>query len=269
MLVERALVGIVILPVVILVLVAGGWVFALSVAVVLGVAAWEYWRMVTSGGFQPSALIVIGGVALMALLRYLFDFSGSQFGASALILVAMAMCTRSYELSRNQPASDFAITLAGIFYLGWVGSYLISLRNLPNGEWWAFIALPAAWIADMGAYFVGRQFGRHQLAPRVSPKKTWEGYLGGIPFAIVGCALLAAAFSGRAPEITPMKGAIIGLVIAVLAPMGDLGESMLKRQFNIKDTSNLLPGHGGFMDRIDSTLWAAVIGYYMVVVFFV
>ncbi len=268
MLVERTLVAIVILPIVILVIVAGGWVFALSVAVILGVSAWEYWRMVTNGGFQPSALVVIGGVALMALLRHLFDFPGSQFGASILILVTMAMCTRSYELSRNQPASDFAITLAGIFYLGWVGSYLISLRNLPNGEWWAFIALPAAWIADMGAYAVGRLFGKHKLSPRVSPKKTWEGYLGGIPFAILGCALLAAAFQVRVPEITPLKGAIIGLVISILAPMGDLGESMLKRQFNIKDTSNLLPGHGGFMDRIDSTLWAAVIGYYLVVVFF-
>jgi phosphatidate cytidylyltransferase len=268
MLIERTVVGIVILPIVILVLVAGGWVFGLSVAVVLGIAAWEFWRMVTNGGFQPSALVVIGGVVLMALLRYQFDFPGSQFGASMLILVTMAMCTRSYELSRNQPASDFAITLAGIFYLGWVGSYLISLRNLPNGEWWAFIALPAAWLADVGAFFVGRQFGRHKLSPRVSPKKTWEGYFGGILFAIVGCALLAAAFAGRAPEVTPLKGAIIGLAISVLAPMGDLGESMLKRQFNIKDTSNLLPGHGGFMDRIDSSLWAAVIGYYMVVVFF-
>jgi len=269
MLVERTLVAIVILPIAILVIISGGWAFALTIAAVLAIAAWEFWRMVTNGGFQPSPVLLIGGAALLALLRQQFDFAGSQIGASALILLTMAMCTRSYELSRNQPASDFAITLAGIFYLGWIGSYLISLRNLPDGEWWAFIALPAAWIADMGAFFIGRQFGRHKLARRVSPNKSWEGYLGGIPFAIAGCALLAAAFQGYAPAITPLKGAILGLVIGALAPMGDLGESMLKRQFNVKDTSNLLPGHGGFMDRIDSTLWAAVLGYYLVVVFFV
>ena len=86
--------------------------------------------------------------------------------------------------------------------------------------------------------------------------------------AVVGCAMLATAWHLRVPAITPLKGSLIGLVVSVLAPVGDLGESMLKRQFNAKDTSNLLPGHGCFMDRIDSTLWASVIGYYLIVVFF-
>ena len=269
MLAERTLVAIVIVPLAVLAIAAGGWVFALAVAAVLSVAAWEFWRMVRSGDFQPSAVLVIGGVALMALLRFLFDFTGSQFGASLMILLTMAVCIRGYELSRNQSASDFAITVAGIFYLGWVGSYLISLRSLPNGEWWALTALPAIWLADGGAFFIGRAIGRHQLSPRVSPKKTWEGYLGGIIVGTVATALLAAAWHLRVPEITLEKGALIGLVISVLAPVGDLGESMLKRQFGLKDSSNLLPGHGGFMDRIDSTLWAAVIGYYLIVVFLV
>jgi phosphatidate cytidylyltransferase len=268
MLVERTLVAIVILPLAVLVIAAGGWVFALAVALILSVAAWEFWRMVRNGGFQPSAIIVIGGVALMALLRFQFSFTGSQFGASLMILLTMAVCIRGYELSRNQSASDFAITVAGIFYLGWVGSYLISLRSLPNGEWWTLTALPAVWIADGGAFFIGRAFGRHQLSPRVSPKKTWEGYLGGIVVGTVGTTLLAAAWHLNVPAITAEKGALIGLVVSVLGPVGDLGESMLKRQFGLKDTSNLLPGHGGFMDRIDSTLWAAVIGYYLIVVFF-
>ncbi len=268
MLAERTLVAIVIIPLAVLVIVAGGWVLALAVILILSVAAWEFWRMVRSGGFQPSPVLVIGGVALMALLRYLFDFTGSQFGASLMILLTMAVCTRGYELSRNQSASDFAITLAGVFYLGWVGGYLISLRSVPNGEWWMLTALPAIWAADGGAFFIGRTFGRHQLSPRVSPKKTWEGYLGGIVVGTVITALLAAGWHMFVPSITPERGALIGLVVSVLAPVGDLGESMLKRQFGCKDSSNLLPGHGGFMDRIDSTLWAAVIGYYFIVVFF-
>ena len=268
MLRSRIIVGLIILPVVSLAIAVGGWVYTLSVAAILGVAAWEFWRMVKSGGFQPSPVLLIGGVVLMAILRDRFSFTGSQFGASALILLTMAACTRSYELARNQPASDFAITLAGIFYLGWLGSYLISLRALPNGLWWAFMTLPATWMADMGAFFIGRQFGKHQLSPRVSPKKTWEGYLGGIPVAVLFCALLAIPLQAYIP-VTPLKGALIGLAISVLAPVGDLGESMLKRQFNLKDTSNLLPGHGGFMDRIDSTIWASVIGYYLIVIFFI
>lgn len=268
MLVERTLVAIVIVPLAVLVIAAGGWVFALTIAAVLSIAAWEFWRMVRSGDFQPSAVLVIGGVALLALLRYQFDFVGSQFGASLMILLTMAFCIRGYELSRNQSASDFAISVAGIFYLGWVGSYLISLRSLPDGEWWTLTALPAVWAADAGAYFIGHAIGRHQLSPRVSPKKTWEGYLGGIVVGTAITALLAAAWHLRVPAITPEKGALIGLVVSVLAPIGDLGESMLKRQFGVKDSSNLLPGHGGFMDRLDSTLWAAVIGYYLIVVFF-
>ncbi len=268
MLRERALVAIIILPLAVLVIAAGGWVFALAVTFILSIAAWDFWRMVSSGGFQPSAIIVIGGVALMAILRYQFSFTGSQFGASLMILLTMAFCIRGYELSRNQSASDFAITVAGIFYLGWIGGYLVSLRSVPDGEWWTLTALPAIWAADGGAYFIGRTFGRHQLSPRVSPKKTWEGYLGGIVVGTAVTALLARLWHARVPAITIERGALMGLVVSVLAPVGDLGESMLKRQFGWKDSSNLLPGHGGFLDRIDSTLWAAVIGYYFIVVLF-
>jgi phosphatidate cytidylyltransferase len=111
---------------------------------------------------------------------------------------------------------------------------------------------------------IGKRFGKHQLSPRVSPKKTWEGYLGGILFAMILTPLLAAGWHLRAPAVTPLDGLIIGAVISVFAPLGDLGESMLKRQFGLKDSSNLLPGHGGAMDRIDTWLWAAAIGYYLV-----
>src|SRR5512146_966494 len=102
MLAERTLVAIVILPLAALAILAGGWVFALTVALILSIAAWEFWRMVRSGGFQPSVVVMVGGVAVMALLRFLFDFPGSQLGATVMILLTMAVCTRGYELSRNQ-----------------------------------------------------------------------------------------------------------------------------------------------------------------------
>jgi phosphatidate cytidylyltransferase len=102
------------------------------------------------------------------------------------------------------------------------------------------------------------------MSPRSSPKKSWEGYIGGVIGGTLFAVLLASLWHLRAPAVTPLKGLILGLVITSISPLGDLGESMLKRGFGVKDTSRLLPGHGGIMDRIDSWLWAATIGYYLI-----
>jgi phosphatidate cytidylyltransferase len=174
----------------------------------------------------------------------------------------------AYERGRDQAGTDFAITLSGILYIGWLGAYLVSIRALPEGVWWVLLVLPAIWIADGGAYFIGRAFGRHKLSPRLSPKKTWQGYLGGVLVGALGTALLAwlwANLSGTGTAISPLDGVILGVILAVLAPLGDLGESMIKRQFGIKDSGKILPGHGGAFDRIDSWLWAAAIGYYVII----
>jgi phosphatidate cytidylyltransferase len=161
-------------------------------------------------------------------------------------------------------ATDFCITLAGIFYLGWLGAFFFSLRDLPHGQWWFLVALPAVWLADAGAFLFGRKFGRHRMAPLVSPNKTWEGYIGGIITGTLLTVLLAALWQLAAPAIRIEVAAVLGLVIAMVTPLGDLGESMIKRQFGVKDSSNILPGHGGMMDRIDSWIWAAAIGYYLI-----
>jgi len=130
------------------------------------------------------------------------------------------------------------------------------------------IALPAINISDAGAYFIGSRFGKHKISQRASPNKSWEGYLGGIVAGTLGSMAIAALWQLRAPAITAQMGFILGLAISVLAPLGDLAESMLKRTFHVKDSSNLLPGHGGIMDRFDSWLWAAPIGYYIIVTVF-
>ncbi len=133
------------------------------------------------------------------------------------------------------------------------------------------LTLPAVWLADSGAYFIGKRFGRTPFSPRLSPKKTWEGYLAGVVVGILGTTLLAALWrSGAGPDtlITPWRGALLGGILAVITPLGDLGESMIKRQVGVKDSSNLLPGHGGAFDRIDSWLWAAPLGYYIITLLF-
>lgn len=265
MLSQRLIVAIILIPLSVGAIAIGGWVFALLICAMVGTAAWEFWRMFTSGGFAPNAPLLIGGTVLLIAMRQLFGFAYSDLALCMLVLAAMGVHTLAYERGREEAAVDFAITLGGILYLGWLGGYFLSLRNLPNGEWWMLLALPAVAAADSGAYAVGRRIGRHKLSPRVSPKKSWEGYLAGIVTAALFTPLLALLWSFRAPEITPLMGLIVGVPLAIITPLGDLGESMIKRQFGMKDSSNLIPGHGGFMDRIDSWLWAAALGYYLVV----
>lgn len=261
---QRLLVAILLIPSGVLLIALGGWVFAVLVALALGTAAWEYWRLFKGGGYRPSLSLLIAGVVLLVLARQMSGFDHSPLVLALLVLADMAVQVIDYERGEKTAALDFNINLGGTLYLGWLGSYLISLRTLPDGLWWFMLVLPAIWIGDGGAYLIGRNLGRHKMAPLVSPKKTWEGYVGGVVFAALGTAGLAAIWHLRAPAVTPLHGLVIGLLVAALCPIGDLGESMLKRGFGVKDSSNLLPGHGGALDRIDSWLWAGVIGYYLI-----
>ena len=144
---------------------------------------------------------------------------------------------------------------------------MISLRGLPEGLAWFLIVLPSLWIADSAAYFVGRAIGRHRMAPRLSPKKSWEGYLGGIVFGALGGALIAWMMQSFIPidfTGTGLQALVIAGLVSILAPIGDLGISMIKRELEVKDTGRLLPGHGGVLDRIDSWIWAGALGFYLV-----
>ena len=267
MLVERIIVGAIILPFFGLMIYLGGWIFTLTMVIILGIAGWEYWRMVHQGGFSPSGILLVGGIAGMVLMTHLWGPSGMDFSFSLMVLMLMGISVSGYERGQDQPVTEFAIITLGFVYLGWMGSHLIPLRAMPDGVWWIGICLPAAWFADIGAFFVGSQVGKHRLAPRVSPRKSWEGYLGGLPFAVAWSTGLAWYAQAYVPAISPLKGAILGIVIGLTAPLGDLFESLLKRQFGIKDTSHIFPGHGGMMDRIDTTVWTGVISYYLIVLF--
>jgi phosphatidate cytidylyltransferase len=227
------------------------------------------------GRLQPAAVLIIAGTLALVFARFLDDgFENSPWILSLLVLAGMTYHLVAYERGRDQAGTDFGITMAGVLYFGWIGAYLISLRQLPEGLWWVLLALPIVWLADSGAYFVGRRWGRHKLSPRLSPKKTWEGYFGGVVVGVIGGGVLAALIArfaapiGEALAITPMRGLILGLVLSTITTLGDLGESMIKRQVGVKDSGNLLPGHGGAFDRIDSWLWAGVLAYYVIVYLF-
>lgn len=268
MLVKRTIVTLILLPIGLILIHLGGPLYAGFIALILGLAAWEYGRIMRAGGFRPASLLVITGAVLIAIARAYNGFESAGWVISLILLTSLTFHLIEYERGQSQSATDFGVTVGGALYLGWIGAYLISVRSLPDGEWWLLVVLPAVWFADSGAYLVGSRVGRHKMSPRLSPKKSWEGYFGGILFSVIGTALLVLLMQNwlRVDSfINPWSGAMIGFLMAVITPLGDLGESMFKRQVGMKDSSNLLPGHGGVFDRIDSWLWAGVIGYYAII----
>lgn len=250
-------------------IILGGYYYYALMAFFLGVAAWEYGQLFCKMDGKVPEVLLIGSVLLVVTARTFFPDQAAAVFTLA-ILAAMAWHLLDYERGRDRAASDFAITAAGIAYLGWIGAYLITLRTMPGGLWWLLIVLPTIWLADMAAYFVGSRFGKHPLSPRLSPKKTWEGYWAGVVFgtlSTVGLAILWHSLGG--PVLVWWKAAALGATLSILTTLGDLGESMLKRQAGMKDASNFFPGHGGVLDRIDSWLWGAALGYLIITWFLI
>ena len=181
----------------------------------------------------------------------------------------MLICIMGLELFRRDgelAVFHISTTILGISYVAWLGSHIILLRQLGEGVegtdlggFFVIFAFALTWGADTGAYFVGNAFGKRKLLPRVSPGKSVEGAVGGIVVAIV------VAFIARAtivPLLTVVDALVLGLTAPVMAVLGDLVESLMKRDVRIKDTSRALPGHGGMLDRFDSVLFVAPLVYY-------
>ncbi|MGC1377892.1 MAG: phosphatidate cytidylyltransferase [Anaerolineales bacterium] len=248
-------------------LLIGGPVYFLAVAVFLGIASWEYVDMAHSSGCRASRLLVVGGVVAIIATRAFFPPESIVIFTFS-ILAAMALHLVESERGRDNATFDFFASVGGLAYMGWVGAYLIDLRTMPDGQWWSMLVLPVVWLADTVAYLIGSRYGIHKMTPRLSPKKTWEGFwAGAISGALTG-GFFAFAYSQWGPLHLPVwEGALFGFMIGILTPLGDLGESMFKRQAGMKDSGNFFPGHGGVFDRIDSWLWAAVLGYYFIVWF--
>ncbi|KAA3645306.1 MAG: hypothetical protein DWQ07_12610 [Chloroflexi bacterium] len=268
MLLQRLLVSLVMLPVSLIVVLYGGWLYAVVLAVFFAIAASEYTTLMKAGGHRPAGFIVISAVLLFILARQWDE--NSWWLLPLAIMVTMIYHVWAYDRGRDEAGTDFITSIAGIFYIAVLASYYIVLRALPNGMWWVLLTLPAIMFADSGAYLIGSRFGRHKLTRRVSPKKSWEGYIGGILSSAIGTPLLALVYYqfGMDAQITWWHAALLGLVLGVLTLFGDLGVSMLKRQVGVKDTGNVLPGHGGIFDRTDSWLWGAPLAYFLIIWFF-
>jgi len=265
--VQRIIVTAIIAPLAILFMYLGGLAYQGFITLLLAVAAWEYIKLLRKIDLNPAVFLVVAGVILLSLSRSFFGFSYNSILLTIFLLGAAAYYIFQHEQDAGKPAVDFGASLSVLFYIGILGPYLISLRMLPNGMWWTFLILPVVWIADSFAYLVGTYFGKHKLAPKTSPNKTWEGYFGGIVGGVLGGIGLSSLYQGvfgAGIDITLLEAAIIALIISATIPLGDLTESMIKRQASTKDSGTLFPGHGGIFDRLDSQFWAAPIGYYLI-----
>lgn len=237
-----------------------------------GLAAWEFYRNINRDRATP---LTAFGITLTAL--FIIHPIVNQGYYIPLLLTAsviLPLVWLLFQQFKDNAFARWAWTIAGAIYIGWLLSYLLALRagyNLPQlseaaARNWAFYALTATILSDSTAYFVGLRFGKHHLAPKISPGKTWEGTFGGF-FGAVAAGLLFTLPSPLMLNTGYWQIIILGIAASVAGQTGDLVKSLYKRNMGIKDSSNLLPGHGGFLDRLDSHLFAGVVIYYYVMLF--
>jgi phosphatidate cytidylyltransferase len=247
----------------------GGYYLLAVVLLVIFLAAMEYVSLFQAVGYHPSLVLTAGGSLVFIITRYFQGFEYAHLWLSAAILCSMTYHLFVYEKEKHTKSGfDFTITLSGMLYFGWLGGYILSLRALPNGFWWLLLSLGTVWMVDIGGYTIGRPFGKRPFFPHLSPRKTWEGFAGGILGGAIGGSAVLLLWqnlsANTVPHLTYGEVIIFGIILALLTPLGDLGESMIKRQAGVKDSSQLIPGHGGMWDRIDSWLWSVCIGYYLI-----
>ncbi len=257
MLKQRVLSAVILIPLVALLAWLGGWWFTLFIAFYAGVTAWELLRLVGMNDFaQPVTWL---GVVLAVLLVAEGGWPTDPWRLQG-VLVGMILLGLVIALFLNRPraGTDMLLTLAAGVYLGMTLRFVALMRLREEGLMWLLVMAITVWVMDSGAYFTGRALGRHKLWPRISPKKTWEGFLGGW---IAGIVVAAVLTPWLIPGMSGWQGGILGLVIGVVGPLGDLSESLFKRQVGAKDSSQLIPGHGGFFDRIDSFIFVAPVVY--------
>jgi len=254
-LIQRVLSSIVLIPIVAAAVYSGGlWFFALVILAAL-LATYEFLTIVRLKDYRPSGLL---GLSLTVLLMA----SGLRPHApiASFALAAVSMLTLVWELLQgNTPGSleSWALTLAGPLYIGGLARHFVMLRALPDGMYWIGLAFLTTWACDSAAYFIGSWIGKHPFFQRISPRKTMEGAIAGL---VAGT--LVGALLGLMLHIPLYLGIPLGLLISLAATFGDLSESLIKRQVGVKDSSNLIPGHGGALDRIDSLLFTVTVVYY-------
>jgi phosphatidate cytidylyltransferase len=261
-LLSRILVAAVLLPLVIgLVHLGGWWLFGLALVGGL-LALHELYAMVRE--LRP---LVLGGYLGFATTLLGLQLGGIGWMLGGL-LATFVFAFVVYGLGgvRQSATTSFGVTVLSVAWVGAGIGCLLLIRDIPDFGFWAVMAvLFTVFAADTGAFFVGRTIGRHRMAPAISPKKSWEGFVGGV-LAAVGMSFVIL-YKDRDDFLTIPESLVLGLVIALAAVLGDLFESAVKRDLDVKDSGRILGGHGGMLDRLDSLLWAGPAAYFTILAF--
>jgi phosphatidate cytidylyltransferase len=264
---RRWLTALIILPILLLVLLKGGHIFfSLFILVVNGLAQWEFLGMyqVEADPFRRIKAIILGSVLVLSFCTaqratQLCNPSGPLVVLVVILFILFLFYLITYDHIADL-TRDLMVNVLALMYIPLLLGHFIWLRYMNNGEWWVLWLLAVIMAGDTGAFYCGRALGKTKLYPAVSPGKTWAGVWGGLAAAVVvGAALGHWAL----PRMSLIGLAGLALVLAVVGLLGDLFESMLKRQAEVKDSSGLLPGHGGMLDRLDSLLFATPVVVYV------
>jgi phosphatidate cytidylyltransferase len=256
-LVRRALSTLVLLPLFLWLVMAGPlWLFGTIIVLLGALGQWEFTGMFERAGVRTlRALGLVGGVLVTA--SFALPVS-ERVMLTAVLLGALTAALWQQRLGKMEwpPA---VVTVFGILYVNWLLGYAFWLRDLESGKEWVLLLVWVTWLGETAAYLVGSAAGRHRLAPMVSPKKTVEGAVAQLVVSVLAAVIAQAWFF---PALGLAGASLVGLVLGVSGQIGDLVESALKRSVDTKDTGNLIPGHGGVLDRIDSLLFNTPVLFY-------
>lgn len=232
---------------------------AAVIAIVATFAVAEFYALSRRERRLPNELFGWAAVAAMPFAAAAYGTFGLTAVVSMLVIASLAW----HLLFRQVRATDTAITVFGAVYVGFTLSHFVLIRQLDAGTELALATIISVWVNDSFAYLVGSAIGRHKMAPRISPNKSWEGFIAGTVFTIgVWVAIYFLASTGLSLGAHVM----VGIAASVAAVVGDLAESRLKREAGVKDSGRGLPGHGGFLDRFDSLTLVSIVTYYMLLI---
>ncbi len=266
MLKQRVITGAVGVPLVILAIWFGEpwpW-FTLLIAAATLAGTYEFYNMANFDRREP--LIYLG---LLWALALVLNPHYRNPDILPIVITATMLISLIWLLHRplkERKFRDWAWIIVGALYVGWMLSYWLTLRGLEDGRNWVYLAMLTTFANDTGAYFIGRARGKHKLAPAISVGKTWEGAIGGLICAILGAMVIVTVLNLISPfTFKYWQIVLLGFVVSLFAQLGDLVESLLKRNMGVKESGNLLPGHGGILDRFDSLIFVGAVVYYYVI----
>ncbi|PKP57078.1 hypothetical protein CVT91_11490 [Candidatus Atribacteria bacterium HGW-Atribacteria-1] len=238
-----------------------GFPFFIIIIIIALLGLKELYSIARKHGYRPS--YILGSIlTLYFIIITVYDIYCLNYYIENIFITFFIILTFIFQLFKkdySKVLAEISITIFGSIYLGYLLSFMLKIKDLPNGNYYLISLLIITWANDTGAYLIGTKLGKNKIFPRISPKKTIEGSIGGIIFSITGTFALKNWLNLTFNELLSL-----GLIISIIAQLGDLFESVLKRGSGIKDSGTLIPGHGGILDSLDSLIFTAPIFYYYI-----